>query len=200
MKIDVAKDFAQFEKFVSLLKQLRANDKGSATKHVRWKYAPLLWYSWFKNGTHTPLCILPLQLPWSPRSPQPTAPRYTSPSKKFSRGLLSLQMARESKTEPHSMPLNRTAFYRSPPQHRTFPPGDSTPTKAQTGQPQQKTRRLLALPAVPKRSVTADRKLDDDDFETPVVKRPRMMPNAGQSAFRSLNFSSPKPAEAQLNG
>lgn len=147
----------------------------------------------------------PLQLAWSPRSPQPTAPRYTSPSKKFSRGLLSVQMARESKTDPHSMSLNRTAFYRSPPQRRAFLTGDSTPTKAQTGQPQQKTRRLLALPTVPPPSIIntdrqPDRQPDDDDFETPVVKRPKLMPSAGQSAFRSLNFSSPKPSEAQLNG
>ena len=78
--------------------------------------------------------------------------------------------------------------------------GDSTPTKAQTGQPQQKTRRLLALPTVPKPSIATDNQLDDDDFETPVVKRPRLMPSAGQSAFRSLNFSSPKPAQAELNG
>ena len=44
VKIDVAKDFAQFEKFVSLLKQLRATDKGATTKHVRWKYRLLPWY------------------------------------------------------------------------------------------------------------------------------------------------------------
>lgn len=156
--------------------------------------------------TPVPLCtslviIFSVQLAWSPRSPQPTAAQFTSPSKKFSRGWLSVQMARESKTEPHSMPLNRTAFYRSPPQRRTFPTGDCTPTKTQTGPPQQRTRRLLVLPTVPPPSITtAHRQPCDDDLETPVVKRPKLMPSAGQSAYRSLNFSSPRPSEAQLNG
>ena len=38
VKIDVTKDFAQFEKFVSLLKELRACDKGTTAKHVRWMH------------------------------------------------------------------------------------------------------------------------------------------------------------------
>ena len=150
--------------------------------------------------SHPTMCTLPaifsMQLAWSPRSPQPTATQFTSPSKKFSRGWLSVQMARESKTEP----LNRTAFYRSP-QQRTFPTGDCTPTKTQTGPPQQRTRRLLVLPTAPPPPITtAHRQPCDDDFETPVVKRPKLMPSAGQSAYRSLNFSSPRPSEAQLNG
>ena len=40
VKIDVTKDFAQFEKFVSLLKQLRSFDKGATAKHVRRMHAP----------------------------------------------------------------------------------------------------------------------------------------------------------------
>lgn len=45
VKIDVIKDFTQFERFVSLLKQLRACDKGTTAKQVSWGHASPLLHS-----------------------------------------------------------------------------------------------------------------------------------------------------------
>ena len=104
-----------------------------------------------------------------------------------------LQEAKLRNSEPPQSNKQRS-FYKSSLSGSPNRSLDLPASPKRTHQDVSKTRRLLLMPA-------AQKTMRDDDFETPLMKKPKlnhMTPNV----YRSLNFDTSKgqTPEAQLNG